>query len=41
MGALARDKTDIARPFPIGGSSSTIVRCPAPTTMMRRPISRP
>jgi hypothetical protein len=35
------NKTDIARPFPTGGSSSTIVRCPAPTMMMRRPLSRP
>src|SRR4051794_5096044 len=35
------NSTDIARPLPIGGSSSMILRWPAPTTMMRRPARRP
>src|SRR4051794_16580573 len=35
------NSTLIARPLPIGGASSTILRCPAPTTMIFRPASRP
>jgi|SRR5450755_1705612 len=35
------NSTDIARPLPTGGSSSMILRWPAPTTMIRRPVSRP
>src|SRR5947209_12934592 len=35
------NSTDIARPLPIGGSSSPWSNCPPPTTSTRRPVSLP